>query len=51
MSASHPKRSLTNTPSHAPITIAAYTRGGAPTATQFRDAFGAIGRLVATNLA
>ncbi len=42
---------VTWTPSSAPIVIAAYTRGGAPTAEQFKAVFQGVGRLVAAGLA
>jgi beta-lactamase class A len=38
------------TSSHAPIIIAAYTRGGAPTEAQFKEAFHGIGLMVAAGL-
>ncbi|MHB8286859.1 MAG: serine hydrolase, partial [Caulobacteraceae bacterium] len=36
---------------HAPIVIAAFTRGGSPTAAQFREVFRAVGELAASKLA
>jgi beta-lactamase class A len=41
---------VTWTSSHAPIVIAAYTRGGTPTAEQFDAVFHDVGRLVAATL-
>ena len=42
---------VTWTPSGTPIVIAAYTRGGSPTAAQFKAVFQGVGRLVAAGLA
>ena len=36
---------------HAPIIIAAFTRGGSPTVTQFKEVFRAVGELAASSLA